>query len=152
MEQLGIEMLTPDRVAELWAELEPLVDASCKANDFAIDTLTPEHILLSAIAGLSVVFVGLESDKPTTVLVIQFNDQDGHKGADILAMAGKSLLKFKILYWDVILDWLRANEVEFLDTYANERLAKIYMSKYGFTKSCVCVRMPLQERYYEQIS
>jgi hypothetical protein len=52
-------------------------------------------------------------------------------------------MKFKNAYWGLILDWLKANGCEFLDAYANERLAKVYMSKFGFNKSCSYVRMTL---------
>jgi hypothetical protein len=52
-------------------------------------------------------------------------------------------MKFKAAYWDTILDWLRANGVQFLDAYAPDRLARIYRSKFGFNKSCSYVRMSL---------
>ncbi len=37
----------------------------------------------------------------------------------------------------------KANGVEFLDAYAPERLAKIYLNRFGFNKSCMYVRMAL---------
>jgi hypothetical protein len=52
-------------------------------------------------------------------------------------------MRFKAAYWRTILEWLRANGVQFLDAYAPERLAKIYMSRFGFNKSCSYVRMTL---------
>jgi hypothetical protein len=52
-------------------------------------------------------------------------------------------MRFKTAYWDVILEWLRANGVEFLDAYAPDRLAKIYTNRFGFDKSCTYVRMTL---------
>jgi hypothetical protein len=58
-------------------------------------------------------------------------------------MGGKNLMKFKALFWPSILQWLRANGVQFVDAYANERIAQIYKSKFGFSKSCAHVRMSL---------
>jgi hypothetical protein len=68
---------------------------------------------------------------------------NGRRGADVMALAGRGLMRFKAAYWDIILEWLRANKVEFLDAYAPERLAKIYMNRFGFNKSCSYVRMTL---------
>ena len=76
-------------------------------------------------------------------LALQFTDTNGHKGAEIMAMGGRHLMRFKEAYWGLILDWLKANGCEFLDAYANERLAKIYSNKFGFDKSCTLVRMTL---------
>lgn len=141
--EMRIEMLTPEQVDDLWPKLEPIFAASCKSNEVGILDITPDDIHVLAVTGEVAVFVGIEDDEPNVVLAIQFNDSNGHKGADVIAMGGKQLLKFKTAYWALILDWLKANGCEFLDAYANERLAKIYMSKFGFNKSCSYVRMTL---------
>jgi hypothetical protein len=98
---------------------------------------------IDPVAGECAIFVGSEEREPKVVVAIQFNDSNGHKGADVIAMGGERLMKFKNAYWALILDWLKANGCEFLDAYANERLAKVYMSKFGFNKSCSYVRMTL---------
>jgi hypothetical protein len=144
MSAMSIEMLTPERVTELWPKLEPYFDAACKGNEIAKDELDAKDIYVHAVAGMLAVFVGFEDGEPTCVLGIQFSDANGHKCADVVALAGRNLMKFKAAYWNIILEWLRANDVEFLDAYAQDRLAKIFMSKFGFNKSCSYVRMALQ--------
>lgn len=143
MPKYELEMLTPERVQELWSEIRPHVVASFNSNEVSAMTSEPDDVLAMALTDMCVIFGGFKDRKLATILVLQFNEQSGHKGADVLAMGGSELLTFKQKYWDIILDWLRANEVEYLDAYTNERMAKIYKSKYGFTKSCVTVRMPL---------
>jgi len=143
MAAMTIEMLTSERVTELWPVLEPHFEAACKGNETAKDVLDAKDIYVLAIAGLVAVFVGFEDGKPECVLGIQFSTANGHKCADIMALAGRGLMRFKSAYWHIILEWLRANGVEFLDAYAPERLAKIYLNRFGFDKSCTYVRMTL---------
>jgi len=143
MTDMSIEMLTPERVTELWPVLEPYFDAACEGNEIAKDELDAKDIYVLAVTGLVAVFVGFESGEPACVMGIQFNTTNGRKGADVMALAGRGLMRFKAAYWQVILDWLRANDVEFLDAYAPERLAKIYLNRFGFDKSCAYVRMSL---------
>lgn len=144
MSEMSIEMLTPERVTELWPVLEPHFEAACQGNEIAKDELDAKDIYVLAVTGLVAIFVYFEDQQPTCVLGIQFNNTNGRKGADIMALAGRNLMRFKRAYWKIILEWLKANGVEFVDAYAPERLAKIYMGKFGFTKSCVYVRMTLQ--------
>jgi hypothetical protein len=138
-----IEMLTPERVTELWPQLEPFFIQSCNSNEIARDELTPESIHELAATGMCAVFAAFEKGMPACAMAIQFNMTNGLKGADVIALGGRSLLKFKSQYWAPILDWLRANEIKFLDAYATERLAKVYLGKFGFNKSCAYVRMNL---------
>jgi hypothetical protein len=140
---MTIEMLTPERVTELWPVLEPYFDDACKGNEIAKDELDAKDIYVLAVTGLVAVFVGFEDGEPACVMGIQFNTTNGRKGADVMALAGRGLMRFKAAYWHIILEWLKANEVEFLDAYAPERLAKIYTSRFGFNKSCSYVRMTL---------
>ena len=140
---LTIEMLSPEQVDDEWAALEPILDASCKSNEVGILDITPNDIHVLATTGMCVLFVGRESGVPKVIVALQFNDTNGHKGADVIAMGGERLMKFKDAYWNLILDWLKANGCVFLDAYANERLAKIYRNKFGFNKSCSLVRMTL---------
>jgi len=140
---LTIEMLSPEQVDDEWAALEPILDASCKSNEVGILDITPNDIHVLATTGMCVLFIGRESGVPKVIVALQFNDTNGHKGADVIAMGGERLMKFKDAYWNLILDWLKANGCVFLDAYADERLAKIYRNKFGFNKSCSLVRMTL---------
>ena len=143
MPTMSIEMLTPERVTELWPVLEPHFEAACNGNEIAKDEIDAKDIYVLAVTGLVAIFVGFEDGEPACVMGIQFNDTNGKRGADVMALAGRGLMRFKTAYWKVILEWLRANGVEFLDAYAPDRLAKIYMNRFGFNKSCAYVRMTL---------
>jgi hypothetical protein len=143
MPAMTVEMLTPERVTELWPVLEPYFDAACKGNEIAKDELDAKDVYVLAVVGLVAIFVGFEDGEPACVLGIQFNTANGHKCADVMALAGRGLMRFKAAYWHIIIEWLKANGVQFLDAYAPERLAKIYMNRFGFNKSCMYVRMAL---------
>lgn len=143
MPAMTIEMLTPERVTELWPVLEPYFDDACKGNEIAKDELDAKDIYVLAVTGLVAVFVGFDDGEPACVMGIQFNTTNGKRGADVMALAGRGLMRFKAAYWRTILEWLRANGVQFLDAYTPERLAKIYMNRFGFNKSCSYVRMTL---------
>jgi hypothetical protein len=143
MSLMSIEMLTKERVTELWPVLEPHFDAACEGNEIAKDEIAAKDIYVLTQTDMAVVFVGFEDDTPACVMALQFNDTNGKRGADVIALAGRGLMRFKAAYWRSILEWLKANGVEFIDAYAPDRLAKIYMSKFGFDKSCSYVRMTL---------
>jgi hypothetical protein len=144
MSDMSIEMLTPERVTELWPVLEPHFDAACQGNEIAKDELDAKDIYVLAVTGLVAVFVYSENQQPTCVLGIQFNNTNGRKGADIMALGGKNLTRFKAAYWQTILEWLKRNGVEFVDAYAAPKFARILLKRFGFTKSCTYVRMTLQ--------
>jgi hypothetical protein len=140
---LSIETLSAERVTELWPQLEPLFDKAAKGNEIAKDELDATDIYILAQTGMCVVFVGFESGVPACVLAIQFYMVGNKKGADIIALAGKNLMQFKMAYWESIVEWLKTNQVQFLDAYVTDRWAKIYKSKFGFNKSCSYVRMTI---------
>lgn len=149
MSEMSIEMLTPERVIELWPVLEPHFEAAANGNEIAKDEMDAKDIYVLAVTGMVAIFVGFEDGEPMCVMGIQFNTTNGRKGADVMAMAGRKLLQFKAKYWDIILEWLKANKVEFLDAYVPENRAKIYKNKFGFTKSCAYVRMTLKGNSHE---
>ena len=143
MSTISIEMLTPERVAELWPTLEHMYVDACRSHDIAKDDLSATTIRTLAETGMCAVFVGFVDDAPTCTIAIQFTKVNGRKGADLIAMAGQHLLKFKAAYWDIIMDWLRANEVQFLDAYIPAERTAMYQKKFGFDKSCAVVRKTL---------
>jgi len=140
---LNIEMLTPERVDELWTWLEPLLTASCQSNEIGADDITSGDIYCLAQTDQCVLFIFTDNGKPQCVIGIQFHMANGKKGADLIAMAGKNLSRFRDAFWESILNWLRVNDCVFLDAYGNERLAKHYIKRFGFSKSCTYVRMIL---------
>lgn len=142
---LFLELLSPERVAELWPELEPLFSKAVVGNEIAKEELEPNDIFILSQTGMCAIFVGFESGTPACVLAIEFYMVGDKKGADIIALAGRNLLSFKAAYWESILKWLKANQIKFLDAYVTDRWAKIYREKFGFNRSCSYVRMTLQE-------
>lgn len=143
MSELAIELLTRDRAIELWPEIAPLAEQSARGNVMSASDMDAQYIFNAVMADEAVIFAGFEGDKLSVILGVQFSDANGHKCADIIALAGRRLTMFKSRYWKPILDWLRANDVEFLDSYVPTERAMLYMNKFGFDKSCAHIRMSL---------
>lgn len=143
MSEMSIEMLTPERVVELEDVLRPLFKQACDGNDVAQVSLTEEDILVTAKAGLAAVFVGSIDGRLECTVVVQFGDEGVDRVADVLAMAGRHLTKFRNAYWNIIVEWLRANGVKYLDAYTSHRLEPIFLKKFGFDMSCAYVRKVL---------
>jgi hypothetical protein len=141
--ELAIELLTRDRAIELWPEIAPLAEQSARGNVMSASDMDAQYIFNAVMADEAVIFAGFEGDKLSVILGVQFSDANGHKCADIIALAGRRLTMFKSRYWKPILDWLRANDVEFLDSYVPTERAMLYMNKFGFDKSCAHIRMSL---------
>ena len=138
-----IELLTPGRVAELWFEMEPLFAESCASNPVGVTDITPTDIYNLTQLDQAAIFAASDNGKVTTVLAIQFTSTNGRKGVEIIALAGRNLMKFKSMFWKPILDWFRANDVKFVSAYGTPELAKVYTRKFGFDLSCTYVRMVL---------
>lgn len=139
----AIEQLTAERTLELWPKLKPILDIACQSNEVGQTDITAEDIYLLALTEMCVIFSCTVDGEPTCLLVFQFSETNGMKSADLVAMAGQHLMKFKTLYWEHVLAWLRVNGIQFLDVYANERLAELYRKKFGFERSCVMLRKVL---------
>lgn len=140
---MRIEQLTPDRVEELWPQLEPVFLEACQSNEISKDDITPEDIRILLAAGQATSFASFDDKGLATVIVLQFHTVMGTKGVDVISMGGRRLLRSADHFWEMIKDWLRANDVKFIDAYASPRLARIYLNRLGFTKSCTYVRTML---------
>ncbi len=138
-----IEMLTDEQVEKLWPQMKPLFKQACDSNELSRADMTPDTIYDLALDGTIVIFAFYEAGRIATVLAIQFVDIYGTRGAELIAMAGRNLMVFKSLFWEYILDWLRANNIKHVDAYANDRIAEIYKSKFGFDQTCQFIRMTL---------
>jgi hypothetical protein len=143
MDELSVELLTKERAAQMWPTLEPLVNAACRGNKIANREMDASHVLMAIQLDKAAMFVGSVDKQPACVLVIQFFEINGHKGADVMALAGRRVLRFKAAFWEPILIWLKANDIEFLDAYTPTDRAEVYLRKFGFTESCAYVRMNL---------
>jgi hypothetical protein len=147
MSELSIELLSKERVTELWPALEPLVESACEGNMIAKREMDAGHVLLAVQLDKAVMFAGFADSEVACVLALQFFDANGHKGADVMALAGRSLLRFKAAFWRPIIQWLMANDVEFLDAYTPTERTEMYLKKFGFNESCAYVRMNLGEQH-----
>lgn len=142
---LSIEMLTPERVEELAPYLVPMFQKACESHEVVRDEMQGEDVVNLGKTGMAAIFVCYYEGQPSCALAFQFYETNGHKGVDLIALAGKGkkLVQFRNAYWKSIVEWLKANKVEFLDAYTPQSKALVYQKKFGFDKSCAYVRMTL---------
>ena len=138
-----IELLAPTQVEEMWPDIEPLLKLVSESSVGAPDPLNTENVWHAALHGVCRILAFYEDDKLAMVLAFEFGAAKGAKTATILAVAGRSLSAFKATFWPSILAWFKANGAKYVDAYAEPRLARIYLNKFGFTESCAYVRMEL---------
>lgn len=143
MSEISIELLTMERAIALWPEIAPLAERSVRGNEMSTSDMDAQYIFNAICADEAAIFAGFIDGKLEIVLGFQFTDVNGHKCADIIVLAGRHLTMFKRRYWKAILAWLRANGVEFVDTYVPLNRAALYMNRFGFDKSCAHIRMSL---------
>lgn len=147
MNELRVEMLTQERALEMWPRLVPWVDKSIKGNSMTSEDMDTQYVFNAVASDEAVIFVGFEGTLVALVLVIQFHHVGKKLAASIIAMAGRKLRAFASQFWPPVIDWLRSNKVDFLDTYVPMSRAMVYISKFGFDKSCAKVRMTLGESH-----
>ena len=140
---MQLVLLTANDVTELWPVLEPILEASCASNEISAGDITATDIYLLAQTEMCGIFAAMEGKDVVCVAAVQFHEVNGKKGADVIAMGGRHLIAVKSRFWQPIIDWVKSNGAEFIDAYANPRLANIYLKKFGFSKSCYHVRMML---------
>jgi hypothetical protein len=140
---LTVEMLTQERALEMWPRLVPWLEKSIKGNSMTAEDMDVQYIFNAVASDEAVIFVGFEGAVVALVLVIQFQHLNKKLAASIIAMAGRKLRSFASQFWPPVVEWLRANKVDFLDTYVPINRAMLYISKFGFDQSCAKVRMTL---------
>jgi len=145
--ELRVEMLTSERALELWPRLVPWVEKSIKGNTMTSEDMDTQYVFNAVASDEAVIFVGFEGTLVALVLVIQFHHVGKKLAASIIAMAGRKLRAFASQFWPPVVDWLRANKVDFLDTYVPTSRVMVYINKFGFDKSCAKVRMTLGESH-----
>jgi len=140
---MQLVLLSKEEVTALWPVLEKMYEASAKGNEVGETEITATDIYLLAQTDMCVIFAFVEGNELVLTLAAQFHEVGNQKGVDIIGMAGRNLMKCKAEHWDRILDWFRANDVKFVNAYTSDRLAKLFLRKFGFNKSCSYVRMTL---------
>jgi hypothetical protein len=144
MTQYSGEMLSRDRAIELWPQLEPVLQKAASAH-VKSDGPDLQYIFNALCLDEVAVFAYFMDGVVSVVLVIQFFGTDDNKvGASIIALGGSGLLHFKHRYWHTVLDWLKANDVSFLDSHVPLKHARMYEKKFGFSEVSAYVRMPLE--------
>lgn len=139
----AIQLMNNTEVLDNWGTLAPLLESSVIGNDISATDMDTGYILRALLDDEAVIFACRRNGDIVFVIAFQFAEANGHKCANLIAMGGKYLIKFKALYWEPILEWLRAGGVKFLDTMVPDERAQLYLTKFGFDKSCTILRKEL---------
>lgn len=136
----SIELLTKEQVLDNWGAICPLLEQSVLGNVISATDMDPGYVLNGVLNEEAVIFACRHSGNIEFVIAFEFSITNGNKCADLIAMSGKYMTKFKHLYWQAILEWLKESGVRFLDTMVPEDRAKVYLTKFGFDHACMILR------------
>jgi hypothetical protein len=143
MQNPRIEHLSPAQIDALWPEIKDLIARLEDDGSLLYKPPSPNYIYMTLKAGISHALAAFSGDKLSLILVFEFVPSDEGKVASISVLAGKNIVKFKVLYWNDILTWFKEAGAVGVSACADERLASIYLRKFGFTHTCVHVSMRL---------
>lgn len=121
----SLELLYPQQAVAAWQTIKPLLDR--EGNDCPADEVFD---LLQA--GLCGVFVYYEDAHAKLALALKFSHVGKTKHAEIFALGGEGLMRFRKAYWPHVVSWLRANKVKQLEVHGSDRMLRIYREKFGF--------------------
>jgi hypothetical protein len=121
----SLELLYPQQAVAAWEKLEPLF--AKEGNDCSAD-----EVLALLRDGMCGVFAYYEDAQLKLALALQFSQVGTDKHAEIFALGGEGLMRFRKAYWPHVVSWLKANRVKQVDVHGSERMLRIYRAKFGF--------------------
>jgi hypothetical protein len=142
--QPHIELLEGPAALAKWGVFGPILEAASTAHPIVASEVDADHFYQQVATGQCAVFDCTVDGETTLVLVIQFAYCGRNKTAEIAAVAGKHLMFFKHLYWEPILEWLKANDVVFVDAHVPLDRVDLYRKRFGFKHACAYIRLQLR--------
>ena len=121
----SLKLLYPQQAVAAWEKLEPLF--AKEGNDCSTD-----EVLTLLRDGTCGVFAYYEGAQLKLALALQFLQVGTEKHAEIFALGGEGLMRFRKAYWPYVVSWLKANKVKQLEVHGSERMLRIYRAKFGF--------------------
>ena len=121
----ALKLLYPQQAVAAWQTLKPLLDK--EGNDCHVD-----EVFELLQAGLCGVFVYYEDAQAKLALTLKFSQSGKDKHAEIFALGGEGLMRFRKAYWPYVVSWLKANKVKQLEVHGSDRMLRIYRAKFGF--------------------
>jgi hypothetical protein len=140
---MTVAMIDVDSLPGVWPHIREWVEQSCQSNEITAGDLAVSEVYELVASGMLALFVGYHDTQPAAVLGIQFHEDGTNRGSDIVVFGGTRMMEFYRRFWSVIVQWLQANGIQYVGSYANDRLARIYRERLGFTQGCHYVRMPI---------
>jgi len=136
-----IEYPTPERLTELWTQVGPLFKRCC--DEAAHGEIDAEDIRTLHALGRCFIFVELEDGAVTIAMAVEFIPYPKFTAANVFALGGRGLMKAKSRWWEIVVAWLKANNVKAVDAWVSDGMMK-YLSRLGFKKLYNHTRLTLE--------
>lgn len=140
-------LLRPNQIADYETRLKPLFMSALTANGAVKEEQAESEadwMLLQAQLDRVAVFVVENESQVTYTMAFQFSVSRDVKSVEILAMAGRGMVEFaRSVGWQMILEWLRLNGVEYVEIRTSERLARVLEKAAKFKPAAVVSKLEL---------
>jgi len=138
------EYPTPERLTELWPQIEPLFERCCR--DAADGELDAEDIRRLHAQGHCFVFVDSLDGVVTLAAAVEFIPYPKFVAANVFALGGKGLLNGSAeRSWKLMKAWMVANKAVACDAWVSDSMARVLKKKLGFSKTYNHMRLRLEE-------
>jgi hypothetical protein len=135
---------TPERLEQLWPQIEPMLHACIEDNCHG--ELTVEDLKQITLLGRAYMFVAVtETGRVTLAISIEFIPFPRLKCANVIAMAGEGLFDARKRFWAKLTGWLYMQDVRAIDAWVGERMRKVLTRRLGFKQVYHHVRFDLGE-------
>lgn len=123
-----VQIVTPDFVYQVWDKVEHLIKASVETStgDF-----TADQIKYAVARGLQTMFVAVENDQITGVMIVEMVNYPNSRVMFINALGGKGVVNQET--FSQVEDWARQQGASKVKAIVQDAQARLYKQKSGFT-------------------
>lgn len=133
-----------ERIDQLWPELFPLFDRSCR--EAAKGEVEAIDIYQAFLQGKCIIFAELIDGHVSVATAIEFIAFPRYKVANVFALGGKNLRACTDRFWESIIKFLEANDVKSIDAWVSPAMARILERRLGFSLAYLHMRLRIGEQ------
>lgn len=138
-----IEYPTPERLTELWPQVEPLFKRCC--DEAAHGEIDAEDIRTLHAAGRAFVFVELEDSAVKLAAAVEFIPYPKFTAANVFALGGTGWMTGAAKRcWPILVHWMTTNNATVCDAWVSDSMARVLTRKLGFEKMYNHMRLKLE--------
>ncbi len=139
-----IEYPTPERLTELWPQIEPMFERCCR--EAADGELDAEDVRRLHAQGHCFIFVEQKDGAVTWAAALEMIPYPKFTAANLFCLGGTDWMHGGVnRAWKVMYDWMILNKVTACDAWVSDPMARVLVRKFGFKKTYNHMRLNLEE-------